>query len=258
MLTDAANIIFQSAQRRCYTISSVSKKIVPRVIDLTEDEDAWAALDEAEGIVPSRLDKGKGKMDESKPSWLPDGLEPVLEELPKWNLLSEIILEAEGELIRQETLAKPGTASAQPSSSNTILVMTSSTRTCTLLTEFLSSMDQDAAPGSRGRVMMLRKLRAYLWWKGKMAEKKSDGKNPSAMPSGNALGRDIFDAIYADQEGVSEALKKKDKEKAQRAQNRRRIRGGAPASSGSRPENKPKENLLPNAIQNDGDEFAQL
>lgn len=108
--------------------------------------------------------------------------------------------------------------------------------------------------------MMLRKLRAYLWWKGKMAEKKSDGKSPSVMPSGNAVGKNIFDAMYADQE-VSEALKKKDKEKAQRAQSRRRIRGGAPAASGSRPEentSQSKEKRLSNTNQTDGDEFAQL
>ncbi|PPQ88277.1 hypothetical protein CVT25_005440 [Psilocybe cyanescens] len=214
MLTDAANIIFQSAQRRCFTISSTSKKVVAPVIDLTEDDDAWAALDEAEGVVYSMPDKGK----------------------------------------------------AQSSSSNTMLVMTSSTRTCNLLTEFLSSMDQDAPPGSRGRPMMLRKLRAYLWWKGRMDEKKPGDKNPSAMPDNNNTGKDIFDAIFADQEGVSEALKKKDKEKAQRAQNRRRIRGGAPAASSSPVKGQgsaaarlePQEVPVPKTMQNDTDEFAKF
>lgn len=155
---------------------------------------------------------------------------------------------------------------AQSSSSNTMLVMTSSTRTCNLLTEFLSSMDQDAPPGSRGRPMMLRKLRAYLWWKGRMDEKKPGDKNPSAMPDNNNTGKDIFDAIFADQEGVSEALKKKDKEKAQRAQNRRRIRGGAPAASSSPVKGQgsaaarlePQEVPVPKTMQNDTDEFAKL
>ena len=111
MLTDAANIIFQCAQRRCFAISSASKK--PPVIDLTEDDDAWAALDEAEGIT--RVDKGKGKETDLTPSWLPDGLEPVLEELPKWQLLSEILREAEGEIIHQESMKKPGTSCQYPS-----------------------------------------------------------------------------------------------------------------------------------------------
>lgn len=113
MLTDAANIIFQSAQRRCFTISSASKK--PPVIDLTEDDDAWAALDEAEGII--HVDKGKRKETDltPTPSWLPDGLEPVLEELPKWQLLSDILREAEGEIIHQESMKKPGASCQYPS-----------------------------------------------------------------------------------------------------------------------------------------------
>jgi DNA excision repair protein ERCC-4 len=85
-------------------MSSISKKVV---IDLADDEDAWEALDEAEGITSSVVDKGKGKETDSRPKWLPDGLDPVLEELPKWHLLSEILLEAEGEIIRQENLKKP-------------------------------------------------------------------------------------------------------------------------------------------------------
>ena len=80
----------------------------PVVIDLADDEDAWDALDQAEGITgSSSADKGKGKETDSRPKWLPDGLDPVLEELPKWHLLSEILLEAEGEIIRQESLKKP-------------------------------------------------------------------------------------------------------------------------------------------------------
>ena len=84
-------------------MSSIPKKVV---IDLADDEDAWNALDEAEGITRS-ADKGKGKETDLRPKWLPDGLDPVLEELPKWHLLSEILLEAEGEIIRQESLKKP-------------------------------------------------------------------------------------------------------------------------------------------------------
>ena len=59
-------------------MSSISKKIV---IDLADDEDAWDALDEADGIANSVADKGKGKETGSRPKWLSDGLDPVLEEL---------------------------------------------------------------------------------------------------------------------------------------------------------------------------------
>ncbi|KAF8959813.1 hypothetical protein BDZ97DRAFT_1836010 [Flammula alnicola] len=249
MLTDAANIIFQSAQRRCYTISSPTKT---RVIDLTEDDDAWAALDEAEGIINSSRDKGKAKETDARPGWLPDGLEPVLEELPKWNLLSEILLEAEGEIIRQDSTQNSGTTST-PSSSNTILVMTSSTRTCSLLTEFLSTMDPEAPPGSRGRKMMLQKLRLYLWWKTQLGGRKQGGKPQFSVPETSRQAMNGF----GDKDGISEALRKKDKEKAARTQNRRRVRGGAPTSgmSGVKPE--PQEAKL-NEVQNEADAFAQF
>jgi DNA excision repair protein ERCC-4 len=105
LLTDAANIIFQVAKRRCYVMSSTSTKLPAPVIDLVNDDDVWDALDEAENVV---IDKGKGK--ERRPIWMPEGMEPILEELPKWNLLSEIIQEAEEEMIRQESLRRPITA----------------------------------------------------------------------------------------------------------------------------------------------------
>lgn len=132
--------------------------------------------------------------------------------------------------------------------------MTSSTRMCNLLTEFLASMDHDAPPGSKGRSMMLRKLRAYLWWKGKMSEK----QDSSSKPSMRKTGRD--NAIPQDLDDISEALKKKDQEKAKRVQNRRRTRGGAPAASGSKDngalvKSEPKEVGL---AAGEADAFAQL
>jgi hypothetical protein len=68
------------SERRCYTMSSIPKKVV---IDLADDEDAWNALDEAEGITSSAADKRKGKETDVRLKWLPGGLDPVLEELPK-------------------------------------------------------------------------------------------------------------------------------------------------------------------------------
>ena len=117
------------------------------MIDLVDDEDAWDALNEAEGRV-----RGKGKEKEQRPTWVPDGMDPVLEELPNWNLLSEII--------RQQTITKkPATLGLAPSlvvssaayhamshtGSNTILVLASK---CSLLTEFLSTMNCDAPNGA--------------------------------------------------------------------------------------------------------------
>ncbi|KAF9527873.1 hypothetical protein CPB83DRAFT_855339 [Crepidotus variabilis] len=247
MLSDAAAIIFSAAKRRCYLLTQPIKKVQKAIVDLTEDDDAWAALDEAEGNISTAIvsnnrgessDKAKARV--FRPSWLPDGMEPVLEELPKWSLMQDVLLEIEGETIRQESLrAKPlAKIGAGPPPTNTTLIMTSSTRTCQLLTEFLSAVSEDpSAPrGAQGHTMMLRKLKLYLWWKGKLAEQKASGKAPIAfmgLPN-EERARDVYGFEgntngRAPGSGVSEALKKKDQEVAKRQQSRRRVRGGAPA-----------------------------
>lgn len=249
MLTDAANIIFGVAERRCYTISSTSKRVVPRVIDLVDDEDAWDALDEAEGRVG-----GKSKEKEHKPTWVPDGMDPVLEELPKWNLLSDVILEVEEEIIRQQTITrKPPTLG-----SNTILIMASSTKTCSLLTEFLSTMNHDAPSGTKGRKMMMQKLRVYLWWKSQLLARKQEGKTHFAMPDTSRRAGDGLDGLYGQNDDISEGLKKKDKEKAERNQSRRRIRGGGPtSSSGSRETKTASVDLGPDRVKA-RDDFSEF
>jgi DNA excision repair protein ERCC-4 len=107
LLTDAANVIFQVAKRRCYTVTSTSRQAPAPVFDLVNDDDDWEVLDEVEN---AGLSKSKGKEKERRPIWMPEGMEPILEELPKWNLLSDIIQEAEEEIIRQESLRRPITA----------------------------------------------------------------------------------------------------------------------------------------------------
>lgn len=154
-------------------------------------------------------------------------------------------------------------------SSNTILVMTSSTRTCNLVTEFLSSMDEDAPPGTRGRKMMMRKLRSYLWWKSQLSSKKQNlqaNNNPSASSASNNRGREGTSSKGRLEEEISEALKKKDQDRAQKAQSRRRVRGAppptAPGSSNTAelpvvPKPEPREYTL-REVQGEADEFVQL
>ncbi|OJA12366.1 hypothetical protein AZE42_04345 [Rhizopogon vesiculosus] len=222
MLTDAANIIFSTAKRRCYVLTAPKPKSVRQVIDI-DDEDAWAALDEAHGTTRSDSNdkaKGKEKEKEEKKPWIPDNMSPVLEELPKWDLLADVLQEIEEEIMRQEAVStRPPTRGT-----NTVLVMTSSPRSSTLVNEFLSEMDTTAAKGSRGRSMMERKLRRYLYWKGENARHKHPRQlqpqlsapqpRPSSQPDGE----------------ISEALKRKDKTRQERSANRRRVRGGAPAA----------------------------
>ncbi|KAJ7722820.1 hypothetical protein B0H16DRAFT_346228 [Mycena metata] len=222
MISDAAHIIFEVAKRRCYTISSTAKLkggLPPQAAD--DDDDDWNVMDEIAGQVG-----------EKRPRWLPEGLDPVLEELPKWSLLAEILHEAEGEILKMESLRKlplsPGT--------NIVLVMASSTRTCTLISEFLSTRDTSALKGAQGRPMMMHKLRLYLWWKRKLAERKADGRQGFAFPdsSGHGGPNSGYERMYGDKEGISEALQRKDREKADRAASRRRVRGGAPAGPSER------------------------
>jgi DNA excision repair protein ERCC-4 len=230
LLTDAANAIFQAAKRRCYTT-----RVVPRLRtsarDLADDEEGWEALDEIQGTRGQPIPRKKRK------PWLPEDMEPVLEELPKWSLLADVLKEIEEEMIRQEGLGNASTCFSfylrvfysvfrtDSRGSNTVLIMTSSTRNSTLVNEFLSGMDTDAEKGSQGRKMMEHRLRMYLWWKGQTAERKQESRDKS---------RDY--PHQKDDNNVSEALRKKDKERQERTANRRRVRGGAPgaASTSSR------------------------
>lgn len=113
LLSDAAHIIFETARRRCYVLREAPEKPTPAsidVIDISDDEDAWEALDEAEGRIRStptttdRKDSGPIKSF-PRPTWLPRRIEPILEELPKWHLLAETLKEIEEEIMRQESLS---------------------------------------------------------------------------------------------------------------------------------------------------------
>ncbi len=106
--------------------------------------------------------------------------------------------------------------------------MASSLHTCTLIKDFLSTMKADAPRGSQGRRMMEDKLRLYLWWKGKLSERRAEGKGPFALPQAKDKSASGAGRGAAADDGVSEALKRKDKERQERANNRRRVRGGAP------------------------------
>ncbi|KAI0292750.1 hypothetical protein BC826DRAFT_1092024 [Russula brevipes] len=234
LLTDAAHIIFETAKKRCYVLREASEKPVPTrlsadVIEISDDEDAWEALDEAEGRIPRApvpTDKGEHKKSRHRPAWLPKNTEPVLEELPKWHLLAETLREIEEEIMRQESLT------STIRGNDVVLVMTSSTQTSSLLSEYLASMDPDAQPGQRGRQMLEGKLRRYLYWKARLAARSAEGQ-PSSATTTNRQSPPVDDEL-------NPALRKKDRDRAERAASRRRVRGGAhrigPSSVGPREE----------------------
>ncbi len=118
LFTDAANTVFQAAKRRCYSQTQPSRANPRRASatpapaparGLDEDEDAWAVLDEMDGVgrgAAGNGARGSGNKNEGgakrRPRWLPEELEPQLEELPKWSLLAEILEEIEQEIMRME------------------------------------------------------------------------------------------------------------------------------------------------------------
>ena len=68
----------------------------PNVINLVDDEEHAYALDEIEGHVGAKKgDKGQGREEERRKSCITDGMDPVLEELPKWSLSADVLKEIE-------------------------------------------------------------------------------------------------------------------------------------------------------------------
>ncbi|KAI0819608.1 hypothetical protein BC628DRAFT_1401839 [Trametes gibbosa] len=257
MLTDAAHTIFTYAKRRCYVMNPVPRA-APQVVDLVEEEEnAWAALDEMEAEAGGQArpsNKGKEKARPPRKKWLPEGMELVLEELPKWYLLADILHEIEEEVIRLDPLL-----SSHSPGSNTVLVMASSLQTCILIKDFLSTMKADAPHGSQGRRMMEDKLRLYLWWKGKLSERRADGKGPIALPQGKDKPATAPGVSRQVNDDVSEALKRKDRGRQERAMNRRRVRGGAPAAPAPSTRERTESGALVEVeIKKEADEIADF
>ncbi|KAF5366845.1 hypothetical protein D9758_006483 [Tetrapyrgos nigripes] len=256
MFTDAANIIFERAKQRCFLTITPVKEATPasnmapnaNVIDLVDDDEGWNAIYELEGRTPLPTRNQSAKSDK-RPPWLPPTMRPVLEELPKWSLFAEILEEIEYEILRMENDAltsRGKTLGAPEIGTNTTLVMCSSVATCNLLTEYLDKMDNKRPKGEWGRRMMLKKLKNWLWWeqKKKMLIEKGgnaaatvatlNGINMNQVLTSDAGGSGAFmmgDEQDGNDDGLSEALKKKDRDKAQKQASRRRVRGAAPVNA---------------------------
>ncbi|KAL1968663.1 hypothetical protein VTN77DRAFT_1489 [Rasamsonia byssochlamydoides] len=139
----------------------------------------WLFLDAAHILfetAKSRVYRGKITGNEASSSSISfsAALQPVLEEQPKWHVLSDILDE-----IEQDMYLNPTT---RDDSNSTILIMCSDQRTCRQLREYLETKhikldtntedaDEDsnhaetAKDGPSAELMMRRKLREYLNWK---------------------------------------------------------------------------------------------
>jgi len=143
-----------------------------------QNQSPWLFLDGAHSIFETAKRRVyTGRLNDSQNSntthGIPDSLQPVLEELPKWSLLAEILDEIERDMY----------FNPQPNdqSNATILVMCGDRATCRQIMEYLQSMwtfssankkkteEEDGFDIQKHRPtaksMMRRRLRTYLNWK---------------------------------------------------------------------------------------------
>ncbi|KAI7087730.1 DNA repair protein, partial [Hortaea werneckii] len=145
-----------------------------------QSQSPWLFLDAAHTLFDTAKRRVyTGKITDGAATRENDGLNPVLEEMPKWGLLAEILEE-----IERDVYFNPN---PQDESSGSILIMCGDQGTCRQLREFLMTMhvtgdgrskdtvngnedddgegpDQDKESGP-AQFMMRRKLRNYLQWK---------------------------------------------------------------------------------------------
>ena len=111
LFTDAANVIFQSAKRRCYITIPKSK---PKAQSVQPDDDifndpGWEVMEEMErqtdqnGSESGPSTSNPRKVSKKRKRWLPADMDPTLEELPKWSLLAEVLQEIEEETVQIES-----------------------------------------------------------------------------------------------------------------------------------------------------------
>ncbi|KAK5111784.1 hypothetical protein LTR62_004704 [Meristemomyces frigidus] len=143
-----------------------------------QSQSPWLFLDAAHTLFDSAKRRVyTGKITESANGNDTDGLHPVLEEMPKWSLLAEILEEVEQDMYFNPT--------PLDESNGSILIMCGDQGTCRQLREVLQTMhavrddiingdveangdDEDIVEerkAANANFMMRRKLRNYLQWK---------------------------------------------------------------------------------------------
>ncbi|BGO95154.1 hypothetical protein NBRC10512_001881 [Rhodotorula toruloides] len=215
------------------------KEAKDRAAGVTNGEDK----EDKDAMPPPQVPKSQKP---KKKGWLPPGVEPVLEEQPKWMVLAEVLDEI-------ETSIHFSPYDPYGYSNDTVLVMCNSTDTCLTLGNYLSSLNPET---SEGRSFLESKLNSYFFWKahmGKMqnslkrtpgfnkGERRSSSSNVAAGSSGSSTTAGAFASSNGgtnfggnkDGDGeMSAALKRKDFKRGQAPPTkRRRVRGGGAAGS---------------------------
>lgn len=185
----------------------------------------WLFLDAAHVLfqtAKSRVYEGKLSTDMSRPAsstTFSAELKPVLEPLPKWNTLTDVLGE-----IDHDAYLQPGTTDQ---SNNTILIMCSDQQTCRQIREYISNMhvrvgqaldladngeDQSSQERFSADVLMRRRLRDYLNWKRSLS---NVNRNLSQAPENDRSARSTEGTPKVQPQGRAPPAK------------RRRVRGGA-------------------------------
>lgn len=182
----------------------------------------WLFLDAAHVLfqtAKSRVYQGKitHEVDCSSSNPFPSTLRPVLEEQPKWRVLTEVLEE-----IEHDTYFNPAN---MDESNNTTLIMCSDQRTCRQIREYLGTMHANVDNGpekgntqTSAEIMMRRRLREYLDWKRSLS---NVNRNLSAKP-----------ATDESQVGKNQGSPAPQNQNARAPPNkRRRMRGGGAVTS---------------------------
>ncbi|CAG8759322.1 14020_t:CDS:2, partial [Gigaspora rosea] len=173
------------------------------------------------------MDAGNTIFSAKKPDKLgyPPGIVPVLEELPKWGLLAEIVNEIELEIESLSGLPP----SDDEESNNIILIMAENERECSQLREYLSTMHKGLEEGQgRGGPLLRRLLQNYFKWKGDITKVSENLFNSS---------KDSVQSEDSPESSNKKATSSESKKQYQRGQQppnkRRRVRGGSVAAAAS-------------------------
>ncbi|UKZ74043.1 hypothetical protein TrVFT333_001697 [Trichoderma virens FT-333] len=165
---------------------TILRGLLSNILTFDASQSPWLFLDAAQTI----FDTARRRVYSASPKSVSqsgeniDSLRPVLEELPKWGILAEVLEEIDRDLFFEPKV--------RDDSNGGILIMCSNTDTCRQLRDFLQTMhvkpkaDKDALPvvddpefereraeeahKPSANFMLRRKLRNYLRWKRQFAQ----------------------------------------------------------------------------------------
>ncbi|CAG8504551.1 10589_t:CDS:10 [Paraglomus brasilianum] len=214
LFTDSANAIFTVRAQAILYVKCGATVIYQRSIQFNPLQLAKERV----YIRKANADKDSSKSSDNFD--FPPSVEPILEELPKWRLLSDVLYE-----IEHETEAINAKNVDDSDKSNVILIMAGSERTCSQLREYLTATNHGQHNVGGSNPILKDLLRNYFRWKG-------------AIPN---VSEKLFkedDKIASD--NTTETGEGGIKQKYHRGQpppnKRRRVRGGSStAASSSRP-----------------------